>query len=81
MEVGGIKREVLGKRERTFGYAGEAEIEERKPERRKREKGIDLSLEIFDFLKKGRESCIIRSSHHQIISEGQVRSLLSIFNK
>ena len=57
------------------------EKEERKKTREKGERGKILAKKPTSFEEKERRSCIPKSSYTQIISEGEVRSLISVYNK
>ena len=55
--------------------------EERKRNQRKWRKGKILAKKPTSFEEKKRRSCIPKSSYTQIISKGEVRSLISVYNK
>ena len=57
------------------------EKEERKKTREKEEREKILAKKPTSFEEKERRSCIPKDSHTQIISEGEVRSLISVYNK
>ena len=84
------KRKFLGKREgtfeeRTFGLLNIFEILRKEKTREKRERKEEKEEQVLAktniFWRKERKSCIPISSHTQIISEGEVRSLISVYNK
>ena len=54
---------------------------ERKKTREKRERRKILAKKPTSFEEKERRSCIPKSSYTQIISEGELRSLTSVYNK
>ena len=63
---------------RSWKAKGEKEPERRKKRGEKREQILEKPT---SFEEKGRRSCIPKSSYTQIISEGEVRSLISVYNK
>ena len=71
--------------ERDFGIFGdpgkEKENQRERKTREKGERGKILAKKPTSFEEKERRSCIPKSSYTQIISEGEVRSLTSVYNK
>ena len=81
-------RKIKGKRRKekgTFGRLGDPGKAkgEKEPERRRKKgtKERTNSRKTNILWRKGRRSCIPKGSHTQIISEGEVRSLTSVYNK
>ena len=84
-ENGRDKRKVLGREKWTFdtledlGEARERKTREKK-KRKEKKREQNPSQNNITLTKEGK-SCIPKSSHYQITSEGPVRSLPSVFNK
>ena len=64
----------------TLRNSGEKK-ERKKLERREKERTNPSKKKPTSFEEKGRISCVSKGSHTQIISEGEVKSSLSVYNK
>ena len=81
VRIRGIKGK-LEERERDFWHFWRSWKRKRKPERKKeRRRGEETKPKTNILWRKERRSCIPKSSYTQIISEGEVRSLTSVYNK
>ena len=68
--------------ERDFGIFGDPRKEKETREKERKEKGRRNQTKKTNILwRKERRSCILKSSYTQITSEGEVRSLTSVYNK
>ena len=76
------KREILREEKGLLAFWEDPEKEEKTREKRngEEERAIPKPNEYHFLIKEGR-SCIPKSSHTQITSEGEVGSLTSVYNK